>query len=271
MEPIYGIDIGGGLGDCIWDYLMNKPFRVLTDFSKKHKVKICCYVHSHNEHSMELLRHNRHIDEILIERYGSTTPRAIPGLENSFDLNQYVEEMMPIYLSTPEKQLVDSVAKAGPFAVVHPFAGEKRRCMGSHLHRVLAALTSRGLRTLVVGATHSRGEERLIERCEVDMHGAINLVNKSNIRVCCELIRRAKCFVGTHSACQMAAWAYRTPSLTVIPDELTTYLIPADGHYPNENPYITEMFKRGNGVLFHSQMPHIQKFVDEMLTRLPWA
>lgn len=89
-------------------------------------------------------------------------------------------------------------AIADPFAVLHPFAGAAdRRWPNSRYAAVIAALSSRGLATVIVGS-------RSDLRCEQQIHelvsaGATSLVGRTSVGELAGVLERAAMFVGNDS------------------------------------------------------------------------
>lgn len=257
--------IGGGLGDAIWDYFYDKRFVKLLSIKEKHDLHVTCYVHSLNDQVAELLRYNPHIQDVYREPYRQHSPRLVPPLESVFDLSEYADQPMPIYLSPAEEQLLRQVTCQGDYVVIHPFAGEEFRSFDKQLPGFIHTVVKRGFNVVIVGGSHNREGESLSEYLNIGGPGIANTVNQIGVRLSTELVRHAKYFIGTHSCYQMAAWAFGVPSLCIVPDDLLSYLVPdSNRHVRNDSPYVTHLFRPENRLMFFSQFPHIQRFLDSL-------
>ena len=284
--------IGGGLGDCIWQYFTTSYNRKLLSVKEKHDLQVTCYVHSHNDQAVELLRYNPHIYEVCKEPYMiGTVQRAVTPLPHVFNLDQFEDQPMPIYLAPGEQLLLDQVTSKGDYVVVHPFAGEQNRSFAAQLPYFIDSLVERGLNVVVVGGSHRKSvshcktddtyhtdgywdspewtltSQDLREEYTYTPQGVANLVDIAGVRLSCELVHHAKYFIGTHSCYQMAAWYYQIPSFCLLPDSFPSRMIPdaASGLVHSYDPYVTHLFHPGNKLMFFSEFPHIQRFLDEFI------
>lgn len=268
-EPV-AILIGGGLGDCIWSYFYDEYNRKLLSVKEEHNLHVTCYVHSNNSQAIELLRYNPHVDVIYSEQYREVVPRYVPALHHVFDLSKYKDQPMPIYLGEDEKSALAHVASHGEYVVIHPFAAEDRRAFWKELPSFISKIANKYNVVVIGGSFIREGSEAREEAFTFSHPRVMNLVNIASVRLCCELVKNAKYFIGSHSCYQMAAWAHGIKSLCLVPESLVGYLSP---HVPTpENPtglsyqpvpYVSHLFHPGNKVMFFEQLPHIQRFLDE--------
>lgn len=271
MEKIrVAILIGGGLGDCIWGYFHDDYNRKLLSVKEKYNLHVTCYVHTNNSQAAELLRYNPNIDEVIVEQYRTVCDRFVPALHHVFDISQYPDNPMPIYLGPEEQNILDQVKSHGDYVVIHPFGAEDRRCFNRELPTFIEKVTKRYNVVVIGGSFVREGVEQRDEQFPYSYPRVLNLVGQTSVRLCCGLVQNAKYFIGSHSCYQMAAWAYGIKSLCIIPESLLGYLTP---HFPTpENPtglsyqpvpYVSHLFHPGNKVMFIEQIPHIQRFLDE--------
>ena len=125
--------IGGGLGDCIWQYLTADSFKKLLSIKQKNNIHVTCYVHSLNDKSVELVKLNPYINDIIVEEYMVPPTRNILPLNLVYELQSYDAIQMPIFIDCEEEKFVESVKKQGEYVVIHPFAGEKERIWTEYL------------------------------------------------------------------------------------------------------------------------------------------
>lgn len=263
--------VGGGLGDCIWNYFHDDYNRKLLSIkAEEPDLHVTCYVHTNNSQACELFRYNPHVQDVVVEPYRQELPRSITPLPHVFDLSKYKDNPMPIYLGEDEQNILNQVISQGEYVVIHPFAGEDRRAFWKELPDFIEKITKK-YNVVVIGGSFVREDDSREERFDHSFPRVLNLVNQASVRLCCGLVQNAKYFIGSHSCYQMAAWAYGIKSLCLVPEGLIGYLTPhiSCPHNPqgglsfNSNPYVTHLFLPGNKIMFLEQIPHIQRFLDE--------
>jgi ADP-heptose:LPS heptosyltransferase len=195
--------------------------------------------------------------------------RAVTPLPHVFNMNEFEDKPMPIYLAPEEQHLLDQVIYQGDYVAVHPFAGEQNRSFAERLPDFIDSLVERGLKVVVIGGSYINNKTNLSEEYNYSPRGVVNLVNIAGVRLSCELVHHAKYFIGSHSCYQMAAWYYRIPSFCLLPDSFVSRMIP-DPDIPGVvfhgyDPYVTHLFHPGNKLMFFSEFPHIQRFLNEFI------
>lgn len=259
--------IGGGLGDCIWGYFNSDFNKKLLTIKKYFDLHVTCYVHSINSQAIELVRYNPNINEIIVEKYMEPVDRKVIGLNYLFDLDTFDDCPMPIYLAEEEVQFCEKIKSYGDFIVLHPFAGEKDRKFDHLVPHIIKYCQSNNICLVIIGGnSFRRGTEEIIENFEGNYENVINLVNQTSVRVCCELVRNCKYFIGSHSCYLSAAWAYDKPALCVVPDHFVSYLLPDEENRTKPfSPNVDKIFRKNCGLMFFSQVQYLQRFMDDFL------
>lgn len=260
--------IGGGLGDCIWSYLTSEEWRKLLSVKSRINLHVTCYVHSLNDQAIDLVKFNPHVNQIVVEPYMVAVSRDIPSLKYLVDLQEYKEIPMPIYINSEESLMLEKVKSHGEYIVIHPFAGEEERVWKSYLSQVVYEVVKRNLNVVIIGGNSIRKNHEVItENVEEEFPQTFNFVNKISVRLCCELIRNCKYFIGSHSCYLTAAWGNSIPSMCITNDCLMGYMIPHENgcvkpFYPN----VGKLCEGKNHVVFFSQMLHFDRFLDNFLS-----
>ena len=257
--------IGGGLGDCIWGYFNDDFNKKLLSVKKHYDLHVTCYVHSLNSQAIELVRYNPNINEIIFEKYMQPVDRKVVGLNYIFDLSIFEDLPMPIYLTEEEIDFCQKIKNSGEYIVLHPFAGEKDRKFTEYVPEIVKTLSDHKI--IIIGGDHIRREsEHISESIDFDYKNVTNLVNKVSVRVCCELVKNCKFFIGSHSCFLSATWVFGTPALCIVPDHFMSYLLPDKNSLTKpQYPNIDKIFKQKSGLMFFSQIPYLKRFMEHFL------
>lgn len=260
--------IGGGLGDCIWGYFTSEEWKKLLSVKLKNNLHVTCYVHSLNDQAIDLVKLNPHVNQIVVEPYMVPVSRDVPSLKHVFDLQQYDEIPMPIYLTLEENLILEKVKSHGEYIVIHPFAGEEERVWKSYVSQVVHSIVKRNFNVVIVGGNSIRKNyESITENIEEEFPRTFNFVNNISVRLCCELIRNCKYFIGSHSCYLTAAWGHSIPAMCITNDCLMGYMIPHEnGCVKPFFPNVSKLCEGKNHVVFFSQMVHFDRFLDNFLS-----
>ena len=265
----------GGLGDVFQVYFSNPScpedtekserypssdpaqalwFRRLRNFKSQHPdVEVSIVLASHNPNTHELFEYDPYIDEVIQKPYSQkldddgykvweSEKERENNIQYRYDWRYYQPAPPEIYLGPGEFDIVEAIQKSGPFIVVHPGAGLRRRVVVTmtEYRKIIGQLLGIGYKVVVLGRAYQKvvdGEvsEVVYEQYEDSRSGVLSLVNKVSARVALELSMRCAGFIGSHSALILAAWYAGVKSVCLVPP-LHDSGIPFERFFRGDNP-----------------------------------
>jgi ADP-heptose:LPS heptosyltransferase len=230
MKKVY-LTLGGGLGDVFWTYIEgHNGWQFLKSFKNKYpdgKIKVLAA--THNPQVEELLKY--HPDITVFKNFGwvldgtELWKKYKGGFKHLKDTKDGLSKNRNrIYLSTEDQEKIDEITHAGPFLLIHPFAGEKIRCAifpDDYKIIIDKLLEETNFNIVVIGGSYIRTNKvnrfKMTEEFEYSHDRVFNLVNKSNCRVCATLAEHQHSFIGSWSAYSCVSWIYNKPSTIIVP------------------------------------------------------
>lgn len=243
-QPLY-FTLGGGLGDCVWDFLNNQTSYYLKSLNRDYNARIRVYTRCHNSGISDLFAYQPYIHEHVTE------PWCPPNPEDTARFNEPIDGYWPIHrmdylqmlgcvpgqyerpqihISTPEKATLAGLISQRPAIVMQPWAGLSDRDAFDNL--TLARLVDKivhlspDARIIIVGKNHERGCKYQKEELLFTHPNVVNLIDKIGIRLAYHLVANCDAYCGSHSNLIRTAWDFRKRNVTVLPDPLMTNHVP---------------------------------------------
>ena len=264
--------VGGGIGDCLFDWLREPYFRVVDSLVEDYGARFRIVCQCHCQGVEDIFAHNPSVHEVVVEPWHPPTP------EDQVRWNNPIDGWLPIgrhdllfragvdrlrlaapklYLSEQDEIWLRKWTTRRPCYCVQPYAGLSDR--DGFDPPALARLCAEIFRLrpeasiLVLGKNHERGHKYAREECLVDDPRVANLIDQIGIRLAYHLVSRCDGFIGCHSNLIRTAWEYRRRTACVLPSPLMT------DHLPNLDPKYT----------FGFAYPESRKFTFEFATGGP--
>ena len=246
--------LGGGAGDCWYDWLHDNQFRKIHPLVEQYDASIRIYGQCHCRGTVaDLMLYSPYIDEVIEEPWQAPSPE-LGARWNSPDADGYIpisrDDLLyqagvrHLNLKSPgihtcgeERALVHRLTAERPCIVVQPYAGLSDRDafnvqslaqLAADIHRLDARA-----RLLVIGKNHERGHKYNAELCLPGLPNVVNLIDELGIRVAYTLVSMCDAFIGAHSNLIRAAWDHRRRTALVIPEPMMT------NHMPKLDPKYT--------------------------------
>lgn len=235
--------LNAGFGDATYTYVRGGLYwnylKALKEARPDIEIKgFCC---THNVQAVELVRFNPYLDSFQWMPWIGKEPCPLRGVgrihnrpeaeinsvpkanEQGYtyigEVKELLEDLEPelpkLYLTINEEKQVNDIEQAGRFITIHPFCGGPHRRVfpPKEYHKLIDTVIDKyGYNVAVLGGDHVRsGQTKRNPVKEVftyQREGLYNLVNKTNGRVCVELVRRCSRFIGNWSCYSSAAWAF---------------------------------------------------------------
>jgi len=231
---------GGGLGDAFYTYHKGIHGWGYIESLKKRfpqiKVKALCV--SHNSNVSQLIKHNPYIAET--KNFGAMSKQAqqhknkfwkahcgnAERLERQRNLLSLLKFNAPkVFLNKHDKETLQTVCDAGPFVLIHPFAGLRGRFSGAeeeYVPLIDQLIENTDTKVVVIGNNHTRlnaaGKKISIkEEFDYERSGLFNLVNKGNPRLYYHLAKHQEYFIGSWSAYSAASWLHNKLAIVLVP------------------------------------------------------
>ena len=242
---------GGGAGDFIYQYFNSYAWRCLPSvLSNYSDAFVTAIIQTHHPSLAELVYLHPAITAVTTYKWympGDPKERWWKAGVVGEELGAWAQSINikdgsrngyehKIYLTVAEENLLKEIKAAGPYVIMHPFAGlphrgafkhpydGKYKCYPDYKYLETATyLAERGYKVYFVGRTATDGVETLRSFPEdivlpKDCHPNImSLVNKYSFRFNVEVVRRADGFIGSHSSMLSAAWTNDVPSIFFYP------------------------------------------------------
>jgi ADP-heptose:LPS heptosyltransferase len=250
-------NLGGGIGDCVHDWLHEPEFRKLfglvTDYGARTRLIVQC----HCAGAEDLFQHNPYVHEVRVESWRP------PNLEDSRRFNEPDGEWIPLsrndllfragvraislqapqlYLSEDDQRLLGQLLERRPAIVLQPYAGLSDRdgFDPPAIQRLCEALLNLNdqVSILIIGKNHERGHKYAREEVLFEHPQVTNLIDQLGIRVAYHLTARCDAFCGAHSNLIRTAWDHRRRCACVMPSPLMT------DHLPKLDPKYTYGFRQ---------------------------
>ena len=238
--------LGGGAGDCWYDFLHTHHFRKLPDLVERYGARVRIYSQCHcMGTATELFAGHPHVHEVIEEPWQPPSPElgqrwSTPDADGFIPISRddllhqagvtRLDLRNPgIYVTDDERHCIHQIARDRPCIVAQPYAGLSDR--DAFDVASLAALAEqiahldKDVRLLVIGRNHERGHKYNQELCPLAPN-VINLIDRLNIREAYHLVSLCDAFVGAHSNLIRAAWDHRRRTALVIPDPMMTNHLP---------------------------------------------
>lgn len=237
--------VGGGIGDCWWDFLHEPEFRKLYGLVENYNAHVRAIVQCHCAGAEDVFAHNKYVHEVVCEAW------RLPNAEDSHRLNQPLDGYVPINrndllyhhgvrqintrpnelrLNDEEQLVVARLLDRKPAIVLQPYAGLSDRDAfdPASIQRLCEALIylNSNVNILIVGKNHERGHKYSTEEVHFTHPCVTNLIDQLGIRVAHHLVSGCSAFCGAHSNLIRAAWDRRRRTALVVPSPLMTDHLP---------------------------------------------
>lgn len=202
-----------GAGDFFRSYFTSKEWKTIQTIKDKNpRIKIRALVSSSNDITMDILSHNYLVDEIKrypwscreSEKLFNDNLDYFPLTSKNSDLLkiQLTKKIPQITLTKDDKKFIKSLKLKKDFVIMHPFSGNHGLTAfppGKYIPLINKITDKLNYQTILVGATFIKRDKIKKEYFRYAKNNFINLVNKTNGRVCGFLSQQAKYFIGTRS------------------------------------------------------------------------
>jgi len=234
------LSLGGGLGDAFWTYHKGKAgWGYIESLKKRYpQVKINVIGTSHNSNVLELIKYNPYITKA--ENFRAVSPKNRESFEKAHCnqakrlstqkrlLSSLTFKRPKIFLNEQDRKVLKKIQGAGPFVLIHPFAGLRRRCSGTekeYIPLIDWLVDDKKVNTVVIGNDHKRltqNEKKVLimkERFDYERPGLFNLVNKGNPRLYYHLAKHQEYFIGSWSAYSVASWLHNKLTILLVSEK----------------------------------------------------
>jgi hypothetical protein len=239
---------GGGLGDCVHEFLHSRQAFRIKYLVETYGVRIRVLTLCHNDGVMDLFKQNPYIHEHFNEPWRPPTLEDAHKYSNPLDgfwpltndflfLREFGGEVQlnqtELYLSDGEQRMLSKLVGHRPCIVLQPFAGLSDRDAFDQpallrLFDHLCDLDSK-VHIIVIGKNHDRMHKYNREVCPPHPN-VTDLIDKVGIRLSYHLVKQCDAFCGSHSNLIRAAWDWRKRNVLVMPTPMMT------DHWPKLDP-----------------------------------
>lgn len=234
------VTFGGGLGDAFYTYHKGlHGWGYIESLRKKYpqiEIKALCV--SHNSNVLQFIKHNPYITKT--ENFGAMSKYAqhhrkefwearrgnAKRLERQRNLLPSLKFNRPkVFLDQQDKKVLQMIRNAGPFVLIHPFAGLRGRFSGAeeeYAPLIDQLIDNMNVNVAIIGNSHTRlnaaGKKiPVIEKFDYERSGLFNLVNKGNPRLYYSLAKYQEYFIGSWSAYSAASWLHNKLAIVLVP------------------------------------------------------
>lgn len=233
--------LGGGVGDCAFDFLHEPEFQKLASLVEDHDARVRCVSQCHCDAVEDLFKNHPHVHEHLTEPWHPPTPEDGNRFNNVEDgyipisrtdllrhagVHQLRMQPTQLYLSDEEKAQLGWYSSVRPLIAIQPYAGLSDRdgfdppAIGRLCEALLQLQPN--CRIVILGKNHERGHKYSREECFFEHPNVLNRIDQIGIRLACYLVSICDAFCGAHSNLIRIAWDTRRRSACVMPDPLMT-------------------------------------------------
>lgn len=268
------IDFRSGLGDVINRIFRSDNYVLLDQLERPIRIVLL----THNPYVKELfLWHPSRSKFVILEPNvdwsdvpkGGARARWIKAYaELGLDFNDRHEkrlrsspEEIRFYPEPTESQFITNTV-TGEYYIMQPFAGGKHRFLPPNIvDTLLQTLVQFDRKIFIIGRSYDRygpngkihGRETTEKFFEHSL--IVDLISQNlSVPATIELVKRCRCFIGTHSSMNLAAWYFRKNNVILYPKETRKHFVGAQAgggysfgmNYPNTYHATFENFSLAN-------------------------